>query len=125
MSSLVKSFATERLTVSRFAEGKWIEGSYQRGEESCFDIDASVQPMTPNEIVQVPEHRRNSESVKIYTCDRLFQADESKGTASDIVKHDGKHYEIHKVSNWQIGTDLPHYKCIGIMLDGEGTGRDD
>ncbi len=123
MSDLVQEFATERLTISRFAPGKWRRGRFNRGKERSFIIDASVQQLSANEIVQLPEHRRNKETIKVYTCDRLFPTDEKSTHPSDIITHDGKNYEIHKVSNWNIGTDLPHYKAIGVMIDGEGSGR--
>lgn len=122
MSDLVKSFATERLTISRFKPGKWVRGRFEKGKEKKLVIDASVQPLTPNEIVQLPEHRRNKETLKIYTCDRLFTSDESSTEPADVIRHDGKDYEIHKVSNWNIGTDLPHFKVIAVLIDGEGDG---
>ncbi len=125
MTDLISSLATEQLSVSRFAAGVWSQttGKYEKGTQSTLTVTASVQPLSPNEILQQPEHRRNREMVKIYTKDRLYTSDEKKGTPADVVTHDGKRYEIHRVDNWSIGTDIPHYKSIGVMIDGEGSGR--
>lgn len=122
MTDLIDELATESLTVKRYAPGSWDTGRFVRGAESSVTFTASVQQLTPNETEQLPEHKRNKESIKIYTSERLFQADEKTQTPADIVTHDGKEYEVQKVGNWQIGTDLPHYKAIAVLHDGEGSG---
>lgn len=119
---LIKSLMTETLTVERRGPGVWVNGRYEKGSKSCHNIKASVQPMSGDETKILPEGRRSSESMKIYTYDRLFMSDESKQIAADVIKHDGKFFEIHMVQNWKIGTDLPHYKCIAVKIDDEGRG---
>lgn len=120
--SLIDSLATETLSVQRYADGEWVDGRYNRGAPTTVTFEASVQPLRPNEVQVLPEHRRNSEAVKIYTVERLFNSDEKNTIPADVVTHDGKQYEILQVSNWSIGTDIPHYKAIGVMVDGEGSG---
>ncbi len=124
MSSL-GNLMTEILKVTRFDCGGngWVNGKYDKGKFRTLKIKASVQPMKPNEILQLPEHRRTSESLKIYTCDRLFTSDESQQRAADVVHHDGKDFEIHSVANWAIGTCIPHYKAIAVKIDGQGRGK--
>jgi len=125
MTNLINEFLTDRLTIIRYGKGVWYEGRYIKGDKEVFNIDACIQPLTPNEIRLLPEHRRNSETIKIYTNKRLFNSDEKNQIAGDIIEHDNKKYEIHEVSNWSIGTDLPHYKSIGVLIDGEGSGGHD
>jgi hypothetical protein len=129
--SLIKSFQTDDLIIRRFNKGIWDQGGTDRGRfnsKNCktFTIKASVQPLTGNEIVQVPEHRRTRETVKIYVFDRLVTSDEKSLKPADIVEHDGKMYEVHSVENWKTGgrfsTDLPHYKAVATKIDGEGRG---
>lgn len=120
--SLIESLATETLSVDRYSDGSWVDGRYQKGTPVTTTFTASVQPLRPNETQIIPEHKRNSEAVKIYTQERLFNADEKNGIPADVVTHDGKIYEIMDVSNWSIGTDLPHYKAIAVLRDGEGSG---
>lgn len=124
MSSL-GSLATETLSVTRYTSGQWTAGRFVKGPPSGFSFRASVQPLTANEIAILPEHRRNSESLKVYTETRLFNPDEKNGIPGDVITHDGKRYEVHKVSNWEIGTGIPHFKAICIMIDGEGSGGRD
>jgi len=130
--SLIKSFQTDQLTVKRYAKGNWDQGGRDKGRydsRKCetFVITASVQPLTGNEIQQVPEHRRTSESVKFYVFDRVYTTDENSLKPADIVEHDGKQFEVHSVENWKTGgrfsTDLPHYKAIGVKIDGQGRGN--
>lgn len=120
--SLIDSLATETLSVDRFSNGAWVDGRYIKGDATITPFTASVQPLRPNEIQILPEHRRNSESIKIYTSQRLFNSDEKNSIPADVVTHDGKKYEIHKVWNWNIGTNIPHFKAIAMIVDGEGSG---
>ena len=144
MTDLISSFMTDDLVVERADAdgGQWVDGRFVRSAPTTIQMKASVQPLKGNEALILPEHRRNSEAVKIYTCDRLFPTDEKRQTAADVVSHDGKRYEIHSVQNWTTGktvkneqdqnpddlntrsTDLPHYKAIAVMIDGGGAGGD-
>ena len=123
--SLINSLKTEELEVERFTEeGEWVKGRYREGRTECIMITASVQPMTPKETLLLPEARRTRESLKIYTHERLFTADEKIQRTPDIILHDNKRFEVLQVSNWQIGTCLPHYKAIAVKIEKEGGERE-
>lgn len=124
MGSVLGSLSTETLSVKRYAAGSWVEGRFVRGDESTTQILASVQPLSPNEIVKLPEHMRNRETLKIYTGDRLFLGDEKSGKSGDIITHDGREFEVQKVENWHIGTNLQHYKAYAVLIEGEGSRAD-
>lgn len=113
---------TEQLTVERHEKGIWQDGRFVKSELSGFEISASVQPLRGNEVKILPEHRRTSESLKIYTTDQLRTSDELNQLPADVIIHDGKRFEIFSVSNWSIGTDIPHYKIIAVKQDGQGGG---
>ena len=117
---------TETLPVERFAAGAWgLNGKYQKGALENLNVEASVQGLTSNELKLLPEHKRSAESIKLYVFkgDRLRIADEANNLPADIIIHDGKRFEIFKVWNWAIGTDIPHYKCIAVKEDGQGGGN--
>ena len=113
--------ATGIYTIESFQKGSWgDDGRYNRGKCEEFEISASVQPLSGSMVKLLPEHRRNSESIVIFSEERLFTSDEKNQIAADIIKYDGKRFEIFKVSKWAGFTDIPHYESVAIMEDGEG-----
>lgn len=115
---------TELLKVERHDKGVWSDGKFQKADPKILDIQASVQPMKPNEIKLLPEHRRTSESVKLYTEEKLRTSDEKNKLPADVIYHDGKRFEIFSVANWSIGTDIPYFKCVAVKEDGQGGGNE-
>jgi len=103
--------------------GTYVGGRYVEGTKTVVEnVNASVQPLKPSEIKMLPEGRRNIESIKIYTELKMFISDEKNKRNASIVEYDGKNYEVHMVFNWNIGTDIKHYKIFAIKIDGEGEG---
>lgn len=112
---------TGTYTIERVGAGAWgDDGRYHKGPKSEFEIKASIQPVTGNMVKLLPEHRRNTESVIIFSDERLFPSDEKNGKGADIVNYDGKKFEVFTVKKWAEFTDIPHYETIAIMVDGEG-----
>lgn len=120
--SLITSLMTETIEITRRGSAQFVDGEPVFGPEEVSTAVASVQPMTANEILQLPEHLRTRETLKVYTLAPLRPADEKNQLPADRVEHDGKTFEVHGVWNWTIGTDLPHYKAICVKMDGEGGG---
>lgn len=115
------TYEVERATQG----GQWgDDGRFQRGSSSFFDIDASIQPATGNMIKQLPEHRRNSESIVIFSEERLFTSDEKSQKAADVITYDGKKFEVFIVKKWSDFTDINHYESIAVMVDGQGGGNE-
>lgn len=102
--------------------GKYINGIFVGGKTKIVKMEASIQPLSPNEILQLPEGRRTEESYKVFTCEQLFPTDEKNQVQGDIFDYKGKTFEVHKTEDWT-DFDLPHYKSIIIKRDGEGSGR--
>lgn len=98
----------------------WENGRPIKGTETFLDISASIQPVSGNMIKIIPEHRRNQESIVIYSSDRLFTTDEKSGRIADVVEYDGKRFQVFSVKKWAETTDINHYESIAIMEDGQG-----
>lgn len=112
---------THTISRSRFAAGKWENGRFVKGTATIDSIKASVQPLRPNEALLLPEGRRTTEAVKIYSDERLFTTDENGATAADIITIDGVRYEVHFTEAWNLdSSDQEHYKTIALKMDGEG-----
>lgn len=107
--------------VERYSAGSWgADGKFSRGAKTELQIEASIQPLSGNMIKLLPEHRRNSESIHIFSEERLYPSDEKSQNPSDVVTYDDKKFEIFTVKKWADVTDIPHYESIGIMQDGQG-----
>ena len=108
MSSFRKTFVVTRYAAGDFVDGYWVEGS-----GTPLNIEASVQPLKPHEILLLPEARRNQEAFKIYTDEELFVSEPVAGTNSDKITINGEIFEIISVSTY--GSDvIPHYKAIAV-----------
>lgn len=117
---------TGQYSVTRAKQGgTWgDDGRFKKGSSKVFDIEASIQPLSGNMIKLLPEHRRNSESIIIFSEERLFASDEKSQRAADVIEYDGKCFEVFNVKKWSEFTDINHYESIAIMEDGQGGGNE-
>jgi hypothetical protein len=89
-------------------------GLWQDGQETFFNIQASVQP-APGEITQIlPEGYKNKSSYLIYTDTELFCSEENE-TNPDIVILFNREYLILKKKIFDM-TYLSHYELIAVEL---------
>lgn len=88
------------LSVTRYEAGTMVKGRWQEGTSSQFDIEASVQPVQPEEMALVPENRRDSARYALYTDTLLRPATEEGQTNADKVTIDSVDYEVIAVGHW-------------------------
>jgi hypothetical protein len=82
----------EEVCIKRKAIGKYVNGRYVAGKESAFEIEANVQPLTGNEILQVPEGERQAENLWMYS--------ETHIKADDVVERGGNEYMVKAAQQW-------------------------
>ncbi len=100
------------LTVKRpTAATGYTGGVAQTESRTSFNIRASVQPLTPEEMQLLPEGRRQTEGYRLYTDTRLIAANSKTGVNADLVEYEGADYEVFAVDRWKNGI-LPHYKVL-------------
>jgi hypothetical protein len=101
------------LTVSRRATGDYNAGGFYEVSDapSTFTIEASVQPMSGQEMKLLPENRREEEWTKIYTDTELYSAEKGSTGNADIVTIAGNSYEVFKIFPWLNGV-INHYKVF-------------
>lgn len=109
MSSFRSSFVVTRKEAGSFVNGKWVEG-----DTSTFTIQASVQPLRGDEIQLLPEGRRNSQAVRIYT-DTLLYNKTNESTNPDIVTAFETDFEVLTVEPWQSNV-INHFKCLAVKV---------
>lgn len=106
MSSFRKPQTIKRLTAGSYVNGVWIPGT-----ESTFIIMASVQPVTGEDQLTLPEGRRLSDFVKAYSDIELRVLGEIVGLQPDRLAWRGYDYECIQMDVRQMDV-ISHYKYI-------------
>lgn len=108
----------QTLAVTRFSGSSNVDGSgnVTPAGTSGFNITASVQPLRPNEMLLLPEGRRESESYRLYSDTQLLPAEKGKKNA-DTVSIYGNDFEVLSCAVWQ-NTIINHYKIVVVKITG-------
>lgn len=93
---------SETITVNRAVNSYDANGRPQVDSSSSFDTEASVQPLSGNETLQLPEGDREQENLWCYTTVEL--------KADDEVIRDGKKFKVREARNWSAAGFLTHYR---------------
>ena len=102
------------VTITRQAAGAYVAGVWVPGAESTVTIRASVQPATAEDMQRLPEGRRQTGAVKLYTSAALKT--EIGNQKADRVTLPTGTYEVAQADQWQNGV-LPHnvYLCARVV----------
>ena len=100
----------QTIAVTRFDAGSYTKGRYTAGSSSQFDIAAVVQPLRGEALEEVPENRRTSENIVIWSQTVLYTAAAPNGRQPDRVTYEGETYEVHTQRDW--GTLGGFYRAI-------------
>lgn len=102
--------------VMREAVGAYVNGVWVPGARSAVTTMASTQPVVVGrDLRALPEGRRSSDFIKIFTSDRLNVSADGEGVQPDIVIHDGYGYELISSSANQSRV-INHFKYIGSRI---------
>jgi len=85
-----------------------VDGYRVAGTPTSSTIQASVQPLTPHEVEQLPEGRRNQKNFWLFTDTELNM---KTAENPDLVTIDGEDFEVMKVHPWQNGV-ISHFKIL-------------
>lgn len=100
--------------IKRTVAGSYVNGVFVEGAETTVTIQASVQPVSGQDMVSVPEGRRSSDVVKIYTDSDLFcQGNLGSGQSPDRLVWRGNDYEVYTKDVCQMGV-VSHFKYYAI-----------
>lgn len=126
LSRLGSTYTFRRFAPGRYVNGEWVNGvevipQDDQGNEVAFSMVASIQRLTAQEMLALPEGERSSERITIYTETKLEKGDEATKTKGDIVLYNGREYEVRKVENW-METPQPHYTAVAVLLENTNGG---
>jgi hypothetical protein len=108
MSSFRREF-----TIKQKVAGTVVDGAFIEGAVTTSTIQASLQPLKPEDIQQLPEGRRNSKVSFIITSTRLNLVTSAN---PDIVVVDSEDYEVDKEEAWQNNV-INHYKYLIVKVN--------
>ena len=96
------------VTVHRTSVGSYTKGVYTEGSTSTEVIQASVQPASPNDLLPLPEGRRNAKAFRLYTATPLRLVTDAN---PDRVVLFSEEYEVMHAAPWRNNV-ISHYKFI-------------
>ena len=99
----------QSFNVLRESIGSYVNGVFTPGVRSIITVEASIQPVTEQDLVTAPEGRRISDMVKVYSDTLLQDAVEATGQQPDLIAWRGWAYEINSISVRQMSV-ISHYK---------------
>lgn len=88
------------ITLRRYAAGDYVDGLWVDGVSTDSEVQASVQPTTPNELRLLPEGDRAKRSWKILCNFELLMGNDS-GVKADELIIDGTLFRISSPENYQ------------------------
>ena len=107
------SFRVARTVLTESA-GSYVNGIWVAGTRTTGTTQASIQPVVMGQDMSaLPEGRRISDFVKIYSADRLKVTDDGDNIQPDFIVYDGSCYELVSIYQNQNGV-IPHYKYIAV-----------
>jgi hypothetical protein len=109
---MINIFSSPITVIRETKSGSYVRGIWTPGKASEFEIQATVEPLDGQDLLLIPEGERTKEMIRIYSELELKTADEACARKADVVRYQGKLYEVHKVKTW---TQLiPHFETIAI-----------
>lgn len=107
--------------VLREAAGSYVNGVWTPSTRSVIQIQASIQPVTEQDLITPPEGRRITDMVKVYTTSDLQLGAEATGLQPDLIVWRGYAYEINSIAVRQMDV-IPHYKISATRRMAAGSG---
>ena len=98
----------KQFTIKRKQGGGYIDGQWIAGGEIDVIIKASLQPMSPEDMAELPEGRRFDETFKLFTKTRLYTITDEN---PDYLLIEGISYEVISVAKYQSNV-INHYKVF-------------
>ena len=101
-------------TVRKHAVQKIVNG-YTSAPYTDVKMRLNVQPLSPDELMALPEGERTKKRVKSFGSDKLISADEFTGTPADCLFYQGRWYKCTSSVLWD-HTMLRHYRSEFTLL---------
>lgn len=114
-------FEIFRIPVNLYRQslGSYVNGLWVPAGETLIVITASIQPTTGEEMLSIPEGRRDRKSYALFTSTDVNVI--AGGSNPDQVQIFGERYEVVRVEPWQNNPPVfgivNHYKFYASALE--------
>ena len=115
MSTLFPRTIQAEHRVGSYVRGDWVVSTTEN-----FTFVGSVQPLTGKETEFLPENRRDTGLVKVYSNTPLAVSLEGSSAAGDVVIWAGKRWELIQELVYANGL-IDHYKYIAAYIGPQST----
>lgn len=110
------------LSLFRKNAGSYVNGIWVEGTETEIAITASVQPTSGEEMLSLPEGRRNRKTYSLFTSTPIEVIHGlNNSTNPDQIEIYGERYEVIQVNVWQNNPPIfgivNHYKFFASALE--------
>jgi len=122
MSGIAFEIFRMPLILYRQTPGAYVNGVWVPATETAINITASVQPTTGEEMLSLPEGRRNRKTYSLFTSTKIEVIHGfGNSTNPDQIEIYGGRYEIVRVEIWQNNPPVfgivNHYKFYAQELE--------
>lgn len=115
LSGLVESFSTGSYAVTRTTARTIKNGRAVAGTTSTITITASVSPATGMDLNKLPEGRRTSGAIAVFTTTQLRIGGVGDGFEADVVAANGSTWEVAHVETWvDPRSRATIYRCVAV-----------
>lgn len=112
----MKSSFRRPLTIVRLGKPELMDnGMFTEPKESQLVVNASVQPLRPNEMQALPEGRRGCRCVKVYSDEMLWMPNQMTGRQADKFMWMGTWFEV-VASDWYQNNVINHYRAYATEM---------
>ena len=105
-------------TYAELAAGSYgSSGDFVRGERADSEIRGTIQAVTGDDLLTIPEGSRQSGTVKIYSSERLkARTQNSDGAAGYVKSAAGIWYELVQEMPYQNLPKITHWKYVACEI---------
>jgi len=97
------------IPLKTYAPGTLVKGKFTQGIATLSSVQASVQPATPNDVLTLPELRRNDKAYVLFTSTSLNMV--NGNINPDRVTIDGEEFEVITKNPWNNGV-INHFRYV-------------
>jgi hypothetical protein len=117
VAALITSFATGTYTVTRKARGVTTRGRVADGTTTTVSVVGSVSPANPTDLLRLPEGRRTTDTLLLFTATQLYPGGQGATYEADRVSILSESWEVNIADSWidpKSGTI--GYRCILTVI---------
>ena len=105
---------TEKIELTRFSSGTYVDGVWVNGSSAIIQINAVVQNAQADDLILLKEGTRSTEAIKIHTTAKVKTVSEYGESNADVFLYNGRTYKIYDVFERKIGN---YYRAVAIRID--------